>query len=856
MDAFPAILPSSMRLDVITDPKIREQLEEAKTLREQRLSISEALRSVIQAKDKCFVDHVPKLENFNAEMTANIDALTLKKDKVFAALEELKALQAKCASLRQELQAMDHGCSALSREIRDAENVLTRETQELKRLREERTTRVSRLRFSTMDQVQRELNRIDKEIAKCGSGASLLRAKRAQVEHQAKEELRGLAAADDRIAAKCRRVEISREELNAKTAEHQAKEEERLRLREELQAMEKNPVERNAQFTSLRNEFRLLQNELKAALRSRKQERPVIEEMESLRQTQEKHIVDLRAIDKRLDVLRKQLPCRAFTYPPKLKSAIVGKGSATLVQLQLDFGVAVCIDGVSPGSGYIVGSTADIDAAMAAIVDITNMEEMCNHEIKLKYDPTLRSRLVGARGANVQSIEEESGASVQVGNGQITIRGTQEAVAAAELLVQRFLSSQHRAELSLGPSELPHVIGKDGSVIKRMEEETGVSSIHVDRTTSKIIIRGFEPCVNEAVRRYKELIEDIRRSTIVLRCDHKTARFIKGSKGRNVRTVENTTGALLQVGDSNITIRGTSRAVEAACLMLNDLRRVEVRVPLDITLMQLLTTALIEVPDSNCGSLRTPNHKNDKEEGEEGGARPREVSSSAAASSSSSPLSSKQQLQQEQEELSGKHISTMLTPIEAIKQASHCEYMTPIRTEGVVLLRGKEEHVNKAHVMLKEFALQCHPKEINVPFPEVLFVSLTRPRSGSSSSSSFIGQLTASHSPLLRVQLKRSEEMAVVSSPIPHEAASAAEKLQEFIAAKEASSVRRVKEFPPQRIGTLMGTGSKRLRELEERTGTHILVRRAVGEVQVFHEEGDETALAAALDSIKEVATI
>ncbi|ORC86359.1 uncharacterized protein TM35_000292410 [Trypanosoma theileri] len=865
MEVLPAILPSSMRLDAITDPKVRGLLEEERTVREQRLSISEALRSLVQAKDKCLAEYMPKLENFNAEMTATIDALILEKDKVFAALDELKTLQAKCASLRQEIQAIDHAGNTLSREIRDLENGLQRETQELNRLREERATRVSRLRFSTMDQVQQELNRIDKEIAKCGSGASVLRGKRMQVEQQAKEELQGLAAADDRIAAKCRRVETSRAELNAKAAEQRAKEEERVKLREQLQAMEKDPTERNAQFTTLRSEFKRLQNELKEALRSRKQQRPVSEEMENLRQTQETYIVNLRAIDKKLEILRKELPYRTFTYPTKFKSAIIGKGGSTLEQLQVDFGVAICIDGVSAGSGYVVGSTADMDAAVAAIKDIITAEEMCSHEIKLKYDTTLRRRLVGTRGANVQSIERESGASVQVGNDEITLRGTKEAVAAAEVLVSRFLSSQHRAELSLDSSEVPHVIGKDGSVIKRMEEETGVSSIHVDRTASKIVVKGSESSVNEVLRRYKELLEDIRRSTIVMRCDNNTIRFILGSKGRTVRNIENTTGALLQVGDGSITVRGTSQAVEAACLMLNNLRRVEVRVPLDTTMMHLLTTALVEVAgSSNFGSPKIQEDKNEKEEAEENGVGTHEVLSSSSSSlSPSSPLSLKQEQQEQQqkeqkeeeeEELSGEHVSTTLTPFEAIKQASHCEYMTPLRTEGVILLRGKEEHVNKAHVMLKEFALKCHPREISVSFPEVLFPTLTRPRGGSSPSSSFIGQLTAGYSPLLRVQLRRSEEMAIVSSPVPDEAASAAEKLQEFIAAKETSSVRRVREFPPQRIGTLMGTGSKKLRELEERTGTHILVRRAVGEVQVFHEEGDEAALEEALESIREVA--
>ncbi|KEG05811.1 hypothetical protein DQ04_18231010 [Trypanosoma grayi] len=323
-------------------------------------------------------------------------------------------------------------------------------------------------------------------------------------------------------------------------------------------------------------------------------------------------------------------------------------------------------------------------------------------------------------------------------------------------------------------------------------------------------------------------------------------RLVLGARGRTVRGIEDATGAAVRVGDDRITLHGSAQAVEAARAMIQDLRREEARVPLDPTMMQLLTTALVEVnrapaavkqqdeaERADTEEQRKLNHEEVEEE--EGGAgeapKPHEEGNDNGEGAGACTI--------------------MLTPLQAIQQTSQCEFMTPLRAEGVVLLRGKQECVNQARVMLKDFALRCRPHAMHIPFSEVLFTALTRPRDHAPS---IMQQLARSHSSLLRVQLKREEEVAVVTSPILEEVEAAAKTLRDFIVAKTATSVRCVRDFPPHRIGLLMGTSSRNLKALEERTGTHIAVRRAAGEVQVFRDDGDEEALAAAVDAVTALA--
>ncbi|KEG06509.1 hypothetical protein DQ04_13581030, partial [Trypanosoma grayi] len=228
--ALPATLPASMRLDVIADPQLRLLLEEDRALRERQNTTREALRNVARARDKCLAAHLPKLGSFKAEITATIDALSAKKDALFLELDKLKLLQSELSDVRQELQSVEYECSTLNKEIRDTELVLQNEMRELVRLRDDRTARAGRLRFATLEQADKELRRIDRELAKCKDatvgGGIALSSRRAAAERD-RQELQQLLAFDERVAAQERRVEKYRAALEEKTAARRAREEER-----------------------------------------------------------------------------------------------------------------------------------------------------------------------------------------------------------------------------------------------------------------------------------------------------------------------------------------------------------------------------------------------------------------------------------------------------------------------------------------------------------------------------------------------------------------------------------------------------------------------------------------------------
>ncbi|KAF5220433.1 hypothetical protein ECC02_006501 [Trypanosoma cruzi] len=843
MPEAPTTLLSLPQLDLIADPHARSLLEEERGLRERCDKNREALRKILREKSSCISEHAPKVNSFVAEITSTIDALVLKKDNLIAELDKLKSLQFELSNLRRDLRVLEHDISTLAQAARDAEVLLESEMCELKRVREEREARVGRMRFATVEQAEKELHRLERELAKagdenCNTAVNLSRRTQAA---RARQERQEIAALDARVLAQDLRVEKCRAEIEARTAERQEKEEAKKTLKEHLQALNEDPAKREVQFGAVRSELAKVQQELAEALRRRKEKRPASNEMDSLQKEHDALVAEMQADDKCLADLRKQLPFRTFAYPPELKMALVGKGGATLEQLQVDFGVAVCIDGVENGCGFVFGGEADVNAAIVAIGEIIAAEEACSHKVVLRYDAALRTNLIGKRGTNVRRIELESGAKLDVERDAVTLRGTQKAVEAARELVETFLRGQHRAEMPLLADEIPHVIGKNGTVINQMEKETGVRSLRVDREAQKIIAIGEQTRVEEAMRRYKELLADVRQSQPVAECDKTTQGDVAGSESRTVQDVEAATGVFGHVKDSMISPSGTSQSAGGARVLPHKAQCTEARVPMERSLMQLLTTALVEVNRGPGG---------DNEEKRELEAVANEENREEEPVGVKGAGEAVEKKERRHDKGTG---SRALTPLQVIQQRSQCKHVKPVHSEGIICLCGEPKHIQHARMMLEEFALQYRPRAIHVYVPEILFTCITQP---SGKKPSLVSEWSKGYSPLLSIELKPKEEEVIVGSFIAEEARAVAETVREFTKAKEESLVRRVRPFPQNRIGTLLGKGGKKLRELEKKTGTHIVLRRDAGEVQVFHADGDEAALAEAVDLIMTVAKL
>ncbi|EKF28383.1 hypothetical protein MOQ_007871 [Trypanosoma cruzi marinkellei] len=387
--------------------------------------------------------------------------------------------------------------------------------------------------------------------------------------------------------------------------------------------------------------------------------------------------------------------------------------------------------------------------------------------------------------------------------------------------------------------DIPHVIGKNGTVINQMEKETGVRSLRVDREAQKLIAIGEQARVEEAMRRYKELLAEVRQSQPVAQCDNAAQGNVAGSESHTVQDIDAATGTLGHVKENIISPSGISQSAEVARVVPQKVQRTEARVPMERSLMQLLTTALVEVN-------RGPGGGYEEKRESEGVANEENCEGESVGVKGTGETVGKKERQNDK--VAG---SRALTPLQVIQQRSQCKHVNPVPSEGIICLRGEPKHINHARMMLEEFALQYRPRAIHVSVPEVLFNYIAQP---SGKKPSMLSEWSKGYSPLLSIELKPKEEEVIVGSFIAEEARAVAEAVREFTKAKETSLVRRVSPFPQNRFGTLLGKGGKKLRELEKKTGTRIVLRRDAGEVQVFHADGDDAALAEAMDLIMTVA--
>ncbi|CAD2220344.1 hypothetical protein AGDE_07999 [Angomonas deanei] len=492
----------------------------------------------------------------------------------------------------------------------------------------------------------------------------------------------------------------------------------------------------------------------------------------------------MEEVDARLDHIRKtQLPVLHFQYDEAYRREIIGRAGATLLQLQLDFSVAVCIDDVEGGEGYIIGPRQNAQHCLEAIHAIVETSKAQGEQRTVVFDPSLKRQIIGAKGAKIAELERESGARLEVKDKEVILTGTKEAVEAGKALLEEFLDSFYTESLSFPPKMMSQVIGKAGATIKQVEASSGVRSLRVERESHKIVAAGAKRCVQEALRQYRELLGAAKGSTAVVHADDAMIRAVVGSKGSTVRQIEKETGARVSCEGTAITITGSPEAVEAAKAQVESHRRSEDRVSVDPVMLNFLTAEIV---------LK-------EEDGEE-----------------------------------------YLSPLEAICVATGCKVILPQRAESCVLLRGGPQNVAEAVRLLNQLLIRNIPKSFKVSYVEVLHnMLLSRPDEGGLN----IIQQVQRSSPLLRVDIDRKTHSILVRSVDGEVAKTAAEELSKMVKQLADGHVRILSSIPSYKAGQLIGTRGATIREMEERTGTDIAVVKETEQIQIFHKDGDSEVL-------------
>lgn len=747
---LPPRFPNSMLLAAIQDEEARRLLSEEEGLRKQRNSIRDELRLAQEQKEKSLRELKPKADEFNRNLSTAVEALVAKKNALYEELDNLRAHQEAVSHIRDELRNQGFVLPTLNREVNEAEILLRDEQRELERLE----------RLSDVGKTEAQRRRVEKR-----------------------------AATLQQKAAERKKVEAERQASKGSM--------ERLTNGE-------SPEERNKRFQDVRKEIEDVQSEL-GELRKKRVQRPESEVIDAFRVRQSALHEELTRLEARMAAIRTDcLPCHHFTYPPEAKPAIVGRGGATLRQLQIDFGVAICVDMLEAGHGFVVGGAEDVESCVAAIQELVAEAAAEDMETDaVAFPPAIKRQIIGARGATIESFERESGARLNVLDDSVEITGPAEAVRAAKAALTAFVDSLGTGEMPIDPAYMALVVGKAGSTISEVERESGLRSLRVDRARNRLVAVGKQEAIAKAFERYKQIVG----GKIAIQATDSLIRAVIGPKGKTIRELEEATGARITCEGSTIQVMGSTEAVKAAKVRIEDLRRSEVRVPVEPRMFGFLTAAVVQVT-------------------------PHEVSSPSGGGggSSSSEL--------------------RISPLEAVQRATGCDQVAPVRSEETVVIRGRPELAQRAATLVKQLMLRNPPCSLRVPYPEVLRGFLVRRQTGERNST-LLDQVSRNYSPLLHMEMDRDASALIITSNDAEEVREAAQEMSSLLKDITERRMRVIEDFPEHRLGQVIGPGGSRIREVQQATGTEIAVVRKKGHVQIFAADGNAEALEKAVAEIR-----
>ena len=213
---------------------------------------------------------------------------------------------------------------------------------------------------------------------------------------------------------------------------------------------------------------------------------------------------------------------------------IIGKGGSVIKNIEADSGARVKVDQDRSGGVchvYISGMRDSVERAYKIVSEIIEDNESWDME---DYRETIRCsrecgmRVVGRRGANIDEIQRDSGAKVDMlwdnrsNSCDVCIRGSRERVNHACDLVRRIVRDFERQgggpqgggpaderQIMCPRSAVASVVGPMGSVVKGIEDDTGASVIVSKKGDPVLVtIRGNERSVADASDWVRKIIAE------------------------------------------------------------------------------------------------------------------------------------------------------------------------------------------------------------------------------------------------------------------------------------------------------------------------------------------------------------
>jgi rRNA processing protein Krr1/Pno1 len=258
---------------------------------------------------------------------------------------------------------------------------------------------------------------------------------------------------------------------------------------------------------------------------------------------------------------------------------VIGKGGATIKQIQADSGAKVNIDKEAGSLCTISGDPANVAEARNAIESILRtaadrVSELVDLEDKVPA-------VIGKAGSVIKKIQLDSGARVDISreDGSCTVSGSAAQVAAAKVMIAACMAGPPPAEaaisIDVGRDGVHIVIGGAGGPTVRMLQNESGAKFDIERGTTTLCISGSKEAVEKGTLMVNALLAENAYEEVIDVDDQIGA--VIGTGGLTIRDITAQSGARLNTSKGNfadlVTISGTRQQVAKAKAMVEEIVR-------------------------------------------------------------------------------------------------------------------------------------------------------------------------------------------------------------------------------------------------------------------------------------------
>ncbi|XP_045491427.1 vigilin [Colias croceus] len=284
-------------------------------------------------------------------------------------------------------------------------------------------------------------------------------------------------------------------------------------------------------------------------------------------------------MSKKCSTVRVEVPKSQHKY-------VVGARGLTIQEILKETGVSVEMPPPDSPTGTITlhGPHNKIGLALSKVCEKANSVKTATVDA-----PTwIHKYIIGKNGSNIKKITQDfSKVHVDITHSEdkVKIDGPPEEVERAQVeldeFVKNLLATLTYVELSVDPKFFKHIIGKSGSNINRLKEETGVViNIIENEGTNVIRIEGSHQGVADAERELRDMVMKLENErTKEVYVDHRYIKSLIGVKGEKIREIrEKFERVLISLPDqgqkrSPIKLRGPQEDIEKCEKFLHKLMK-------------------------------------------------------------------------------------------------------------------------------------------------------------------------------------------------------------------------------------------------------------------------------------------